>query len=334
MTRLSIVIPAVGSQQDVDNSLLSVLENRPDDCEIIVVHRPDYVDPYDLSDEVRFVISAAQDLVGMVDCGLAASRGEFLHTLHSGIMVETGWADAALEIFQSDRNVGSISPCCAVRAGDSRKSLLGIRFHPIWGRQLVVASTRSRVESLAPTVAGPHMIVGFYRTSALRMLGGWFAAYGAGADGELAQRLQRAGFHHRVATKCQTGPIPKYALSKPHGFHAARVNAQLYRAFLRGRQGQGAWRYPAHVLADVLRSCRSLAPISTLAGHLAGWVTSASNPCSPQPSAVGGEANASPHRPLVNDIRRDSIPAPHFAITAKNGSRLPSPNGGASAAGR
>lgn len=34
--RLSIVIPAVSSAEDLEQTLVSVLENRPDDCEIVV----------------------------------------------------------------------------------------------------------------------------------------------------------------------------------------------------------------------------------------------------------------------------------------------------------
>jgi Glycosyltransferases involved in cell wall biogenesis len=34
--RLSIVIPAVSSAEDLEQTLVSVLENRPDDCEIMV----------------------------------------------------------------------------------------------------------------------------------------------------------------------------------------------------------------------------------------------------------------------------------------------------------
>ena len=55
MPRLSIVIPVLGDPQQLDDTLLSVLENRPANCEILVVHNQPYHDPYNLSDEVRFV---------------------------------------------------------------------------------------------------------------------------------------------------------------------------------------------------------------------------------------------------------------------------------------
>jgi len=65
VTQLSIVIPATGTQEQLDQTLVSVLENRPSDCEVIVPHAFDYKDPYDLHDEVTFVGSAAENLVSL-----------------------------------------------------------------------------------------------------------------------------------------------------------------------------------------------------------------------------------------------------------------------------
>ena len=53
--RLAIVISAIGSIESLEGTLVSVLENRPADCEILVVLNRPYSDPYDLQGEVRFV---------------------------------------------------------------------------------------------------------------------------------------------------------------------------------------------------------------------------------------------------------------------------------------
>ena len=52
--RLSIVIPALASVEALERTLVSVLEKRPADCEIIVVLNTSYDDPYQLTDEVHF----------------------------------------------------------------------------------------------------------------------------------------------------------------------------------------------------------------------------------------------------------------------------------------
>ena len=59
MTRLSIIIPVLGHSTRLDDTLVSVLENRPANCEIIVVHTEPYDDPYDLAGEVRFLEARA-----------------------------------------------------------------------------------------------------------------------------------------------------------------------------------------------------------------------------------------------------------------------------------
>ena len=51
MSRLSIVIPVLGSLDGLEDTLVSVLENRPADCQIVVVLNQPYDDPYDLKDE-------------------------------------------------------------------------------------------------------------------------------------------------------------------------------------------------------------------------------------------------------------------------------------------
>ena len=55
MPRLSIVIPVLGNVEGLEDTLVSVLENRPVDCQIVVVLNRPYDDPYDLKDEVCFV---------------------------------------------------------------------------------------------------------------------------------------------------------------------------------------------------------------------------------------------------------------------------------------
>ena len=66
MSRLAIVISAAGNVESLEATLLSVLENKPADCQIIVALNEAYSDPYDLKDEVRFVTSRAG--AGPIEC--------------------------------------------------------------------------------------------------------------------------------------------------------------------------------------------------------------------------------------------------------------------------
>ena len=88
MPRLAIVIPAVGTAESLEKTLLAVLENRPDDCEIIAVTNFDYADPYDLADEVGFVaVRAGADLIACAGAAIALARSAVVHVLAAGCEV-------------------------------------------------------------------------------------------------------------------------------------------------------------------------------------------------------------------------------------------------------
>ena len=53
--RLSIVIPAPGDESTLEETLVSVLENRPENSEIVVVLGFGYHDPWNVCEEVRFI---------------------------------------------------------------------------------------------------------------------------------------------------------------------------------------------------------------------------------------------------------------------------------------
>ena len=62
MPRLSILIPALGSPEALETTLLSVLENRPHDCQVLVALGIDYANPYQLDDEVEFLHGRGSEL--------------------------------------------------------------------------------------------------------------------------------------------------------------------------------------------------------------------------------------------------------------------------------
>ena len=110
MPSLSIVIPVQGSVDALERSLVSVLENRPADTEIIVVLNTSYDDPYQLTDEVRFV--AAQAGASWSECvstGLAAARAGVVHLLAAGVEVSENWTRQALAHFR-DQKVWAVAP--------------------------------------------------------------------------------------------------------------------------------------------------------------------------------------------------------------------------------
>ena len=82
MPRLSIVIPVWGNLHLLEDTLVSVLENRPAHCEIIVVLDGPYDDPYQLTDELSYVLApSGASLAESANLGIAASEAPVVHLL-------------------------------------------------------------------------------------------------------------------------------------------------------------------------------------------------------------------------------------------------------------
>lgn len=210
MSRLSILIPFVGTTQLLEETLLSVLENRPEQSEILVVLGRRYDDPYQLGDEVRFVQAPPRaGLVGCLNLGIGMSRAEIVHVLACGTEVTDGWADWALSHF-GDPQVACVAPLVL----DSRTP----------GRVIAAGSDYLRGGSLqwlrpAPSVAelpaepmpvlGPHTAAAFYRKSALERVGCFEAEAGDRlALVDMALLLKHAGFEALSDPHCQVRLSP------------------------------------------------------------------------------------------------------------------------------
>ena len=177
--RLSIIIPHRNDQY-LEETILSVLENRPRDCEIIVVHDGSYGDPYRLADEVVYVQEEPKaTAVELLNAGLMAARSPVVCTLLDGVMVSGDWSEPAMKRF-ANAEVAAVAP--QLQVGHSVVS--GISGSALRN----VAKLRSgRVESQGSSAVAPTLAAGFYRRKPLLALGGWNAAVGAStADVELA----------------------------------------------------------------------------------------------------------------------------------------------------
>lgn len=102
-------MPLLGDLARFEASLISVLENRPQHCEVIVCHDGSYDDPFDLCDEVEFANADSDELVDLVQAGTRVASGRFVHVLGDSLEATLGWTDAALEKFEH-ADCGSVTP--------------------------------------------------------------------------------------------------------------------------------------------------------------------------------------------------------------------------------
>ncbi len=107
--RLSIVVPIGRDLAAFECTLISVLENRPSGCEVIVPHNGNYDDPFELCDEVRFVVAESNRVVDAVTAAASSAKGRFVHVLADGIQATGGWTDAALGKFERF-DAGAVAP--------------------------------------------------------------------------------------------------------------------------------------------------------------------------------------------------------------------------------
>ncbi|MCA9129120.1 MAG: glycosyltransferase [Planctomycetales bacterium] len=189
MPRLSIIVPHRQDDLRLEATLVSILENRPNDCEIVVVHDGSYRDPYHLGDEVVFVQeSGGVGDVQKLNAGVLAACAPIVNLLMDGTLVQPAWTLEPLKLF-NDPSIATVATTVQSQNGRCAGILPMTR---VEARSL----QRGRVEQIrsASTPAGPAMACGFYRRRQLLALGGWNADLSVDtADVEMAWLQQTLG---------------------------------------------------------------------------------------------------------------------------------------------
>ena len=276
MTRLSIFIPSLRGVEQSEETLISVLQNRPADCEVLVPHALPYDDPYDLSEEVRLLhVPGRPGMVGLLNAALDEAQGDVVHTLACGIQAHEGWCDAALAHF-ADPSVAAVSPLIVLADQPTRIESLGVGY-TLGGNPHHVGRHRSlpKRHKLAPTVRGPSLAAGFFAREALDALGGFAEEVGDGlADIDAALSLAELGYRTVVEPACKLTAGSDYSLEgTPAAFTRGR---QLERLFLRHAAANGGLRallaHPLAIAADLWSELPSASAALKVLGRLvASW---------------------------------------------------------------
>lgn len=226
MTQLSIVVACFGRTDLLEESLVAVLQHRPADSEIVVVHDGRYADPYDLKDEVRFVtVPSGSGWVESLEAGWRAAHGTVIHLLGAGVVPDEGWTEGVTTEFL-DPAVGAVVPVVREASRPERLRCVGVDLGPMLGHRLIAAGRLddpSRIARCRPL--GPSLAAAFVRRQALVDVGGLSSEFGDDlADLDLARRLEEAGYDVAVA--------------KESGLRADQVDRPARRWTDRGRAHQ------------------------------------------------------------------------------------------------
>ncbi len=198
--RLSIIVPIGRDLAAFEKTLISVLENQPTDSEVLVPHDGTYEDPFQLGDEVRFVVADSRTLVNQVAASAAEARGRYVHVLAEGIRATSGWTEAALEKFEHF-DAAVVAP--VIRDANSQKIVAaGWSDGP---DRLCNTACRGRDEigSHSPQLIGAYLQASFWRREVIRSLADAFITRDCVEASYAYEHLLRAaGWRCVLATEC------------------------------------------------------------------------------------------------------------------------------------
>jgi len=278
--RLSIILPVLGNPVEMEDSLVSVLENRPPDCEVLVVLNQPYADPYDLRSEVCFIEAPrGTRWIDSINLGIAVSRAPIVHLITCGVTANEGWCDAALDHFH-DPAVAAVTPWIIDRENPRRVVAAGASYHPS-GRVRRLRPRRPQpLPAPSDALVDPDLPVAFYRKTALDLVGRFSARMGDRlAAVDLGMTLRQQGLRCLVEPRCQ--------------MHAGRQQrAVTEAALLRGWAAERLfWRWlpsgrllssvPLHALVlagEMVQTLIRPSNVAVLAGRVAGGLAAQMRP--------------------------------------------------------
>lgn len=246
---LSIVIPTVSDPAALEETLVSVLENRPPDCEIVVPLGCDYDDPWNIRDEVTFVQAPrGSRLVACTNLGIASSRGRVVHLLAAGWKATPGWTDRPLERLASEE-IAAVVPAVVAAADSARVVPSCVRLSR--GGRRVAAVPLAAADGILATGTAPILEAGFWRADVLQMAGPGFAtACGeAYADADMAAAVDCLPLPvgYEADSVVVSGPTRREPRAFTAGLHAERL---FWRSLGRGSRITAGVAHVAEILRD------------------------------------------------------------------------------------
>jgi len=222
---LAIVVPAPNADEQMEETLVSILENRPDDCEIVVALGFRYDDRWGIGEEVRFVQApVGSGLLTCANLGIAATAAPVVHLLAAGWRATPGWTDAAVARLATG-DVAAVVPVTVAADDRERPVATGIRVTR-GGRRLEVQARHGTVDATARP-DGPCLEAGFWRAEVIAAVGPGFATVcgESHADADMARALAVLGARVELEpeSRVMAGPAPRRAGAFADALHAERA---------------------------------------------------------------------------------------------------------------
>ena len=271
--RLSILIPWLGQPQQFEGTLVSVLENRPADCEVVLAHVAPYDDPYALGDEVRLIHAPDQTtLSGLINAALPQLNGEIIHLLGCGVEVSEHWTEPALAHFH-DPEVAAVAPL--VRDADGFQA--GVLLTADGRRRVAIATSLDEVAALEAELSGPSLDAAFYHRDVLTALGGFDEQLGDSyADLDLGLAIADLGLRTVVESSLPLTMQTRVAIGEAGGLRGGAAAERFYRRHAQ-RCSAGQVSHLLHALASDAACLPRLEALSRPVGRLLAWLEGSSS---------------------------------------------------------
>ncbi len=242
MLRLSIVVPHHDDDTFLENTLVSLLENREADQEIVVVHNGSYFDPYQLGKDEVVMIEAPKHytISQQLNLGFSAATAPLIQILFPGTQVTMDWARDALELLESE-DVACVGTPCLIK--DSQRVIYG----------LDSAALPRRKVSDQPIDVVPLLNGSVFRKRILQLVG-W-----------LYEGLPREGAELEIQLLLQAMELESLCLADPTLEAVASAAYGLERGYETGRQSG----LVASAYGNVEGSGVSVESLAKQLGHLA-----------------------------------------------------------------
>lgn len=199
---VTVMAPGKNEGKNLYHMIETLREQTYDNLEIIIID--------DGSDDATPLICADLQRAGLIDsfyrmtdrggkasaanCGLEHARGKYLVHIDSDSSLDRNAIEEILLPFYMDRDVRGVGGCIKVRNADDSMcaSMQALEYL----RTIQVGRMATDMLGIFHIISGAF---GAFETETLRQLGGW--DIGPGLDGDITQKIRKAGFKVRFANK-------------------------------------------------------------------------------------------------------------------------------------
>lgn len=299
MLRLSVIIPVVRTLARMEETLVSVLEHKPDDCNVIVVLDEAYPDPYGLAGEVTFLQAGPEvSLSQAINLGIEAAKTPLIHVLPAGSCVHAGWAESAMPHFQDSR-IGAVIPVTLDLQHPDRILAAGMGYDSA-GRLIYLQRGISLRDTQLchRTQVLPHFSGAIFRAASLHALHGADESVGERwVFADLGLRLLRAGAVTVLEPHCWVSSDPATEPASL-GYAAAR-DAEAFFWRWCDRRSTTLARHLALITRETLAAVPERQVWPSVAGRIAGFTQRRHNG-RPRPKAFSQDTK--PTKSVASDL--------------------------------